>query len=177
LQKKSYNEYYKPADDTLFFADNIKNEKGKTALDMGTGSGYLGKILSNNFETVVATDINFQATKKAHESIECCICCNGADAIKLDFDLIVCNLPYLPSDEINDPAVDGMIEGVDVPIQMISSASNVLKQTAKLIYMTSSLANYLELIKRTELLGFSTKILAKKKLFFEELVLVECIKS
>jgi len=176
LQKKSYNEYYQPAEDTLFFADNIKNEKGKTALDMGTGSGYLGKILSNNFETVVATDINFMASKKAHESIEYCVCCNGADALKLDFDLIVCNLPYLPSDEISDSAVDGLKEGVDVPMKMIISASNVLKQTGKLIYMTSSLANHLELVNRTEQLGFSTKILGKKKLFFEELILVECIK-
>ena len=177
MQKKSINEYYKREEDTLFFADNIKNEKGKTALDMGTGSGYLGKILSNNFETVVATDINFMATKMAHESIQNCVCCNAADALKLDFDVVVCNLPYLPSDEINDPSVDGMKEGVDVPMKMISSASKVLKQNGKLIYMTSSLANYLELIKQTEQLGFSTKILGKKKLFFEELILVECIKS
>ncbi len=177
MQKKSYSEYYSPAEDTLFFADNIKNEKGTAALDMGTGSGYLGKILSENFETVVATDINRMAVKKAHESIDYCICCNGADALKLDFDLIVCNLPYLPSEEINDPAVDGLKEGVDVPIKMLNSASNVLKKTGKIIYMTSSLANYLELIKQTELLGFSTKILGKKKLFFEELILLECIKS
>jgi release factor glutamine methyltransferase len=177
LQKKSYNEYYQPAEDTLFFADNIRNEKGKVVLDMGAGSGFLAKILSNNFDLVVATDINLMALTKAHENVENCVCCNAVDALNLDFDLVVCNLPYLPSDEISDPAVDGLREGVEIPMNLIRSASNVIRQTGKLIYLTSSLANYLELMKRTELLGFSTKILAKKKLFFEELILVECIKS
>jgi release factor glutamine methyltransferase len=86
-------------------------------------------------------------------------------------------LPYLPSDEINDVAVDGLREGIEVPMRLIRSAYNVVRQTGKLIYLTSSLANYLELIKRTEQLGFSTTILAKKKLFFEELILIECIKT
>ncbi|MGI0073938.1 MAG: HemK2/MTQ2 family protein methyltransferase [Nitrosotalea sp.] len=177
MQKKSYNEYYQPAEDTLFFADNIRNEKGKAALDMGTGSGFLARILSSNFVLVVATDINLMALKKAHESVENCVCCNAADALNLDFDLVVCNLPYLPSDEISDPAVDGLREGVEIPMKLIRSASNIIRQTGKLLYLTSSLANYLELMKRTEQLGFSTKILAKKKLFFEELILVECLKS
>jgi len=177
LQKKSYGEYYQPAEDTLFFADNIKDEKGKVVLDIGTGSGFLAKIMSSNFGLVVATDINFAALKKAHESVENCVCCNAADALNLDFDLVVCNLPYLPSDEISDPAVDGLKEGVEIPMKLIRSASNVLRNNGKLIYMTSSVANYLELMKRTKQLGFSIKILAKKKLFFEELILVECIKS
>ncbi len=177
MQKKSYDEYYRLAEDTLFFADNIKNERGKTALDIGTGSGFLAKILAKNFDLVVATDVNIKALEQAQKTIPNCICCNAADALTLGFDLIVCNLPYLPSDEILDHAVDGLGEGIEIPMKLVQSASQVIKKTGKLIYLTSSLANYTELIYRTEQLGFSTKILAKKKLFFEELVLVECIKS
>lgn len=176
MQKKSYDEYYQPAEDTIFLADTIRGEKGWTALDIGTGSGFLAEILSRNFGIVIATDINFMALKKAHQTVENCVCCNGADALVFDFDLVVCNLPYLPSKEISDSAVDGLKEGVEVPMKLIKSASKVLKQSGKLIYLTSSLANYSELMKRTEQLGFSTKILAKKKLFFEELILVECLK-
>ncbi|MDE1867266.1 MAG: methyltransferase [Thaumarchaeota archaeon] len=176
MQKKSFDDYYRPAEDTFFLANYIQNEKGSTALDIGTGSGFLAKILSDNFKLVVSTDINFNALKKAHEIVENCICCNAADALNCNFDLIVCNLPYLPSDQIIDPAVDGLTEGLDVTTNIIKSASNVVKQKGKLVYLTSSLANYTELIKRTESLGFSIKIIAKKKLFFEELVLVECIK-
>lgn len=177
MQKKSYDEYYQPSEDTLFLADNIRHEKGRAALDIGTGSGLLAKTLSRNFELVVATDINLKALKKTHENIDNCICCNGADALAFDFDLVVCNLPYLPSDRISDPAVDGLKEGIEIPIKLIKSASKVLGKNAKLIYLTSSLANYSELIKRTRLLEFSTKIVAKKKLFFEELIVVECLKS
>ena len=176
MQKKSFDEYYKPAEDTLFLADNIQNEKGKTALDIGTGSGFLAKILSDNFEFVVATDINFNAIKKAQEIVENCICCNASDALNCHFDLVVCNLPYLPSEEITDPAVDGLAEGLGVTTDMIKSASRAIRQNGKLVYLTSSLANYQELVRRTESFGFSVKIIAKKKIFFEELVLVECIK-
>jgi release factor glutamine methyltransferase len=45
-----------------------------------------------------------------------------------------------------------------------------------MIFLTSSLANYTKLIKLTESLGFKVKIVATKKLFFEELILVEAIK-
>lgn len=176
MQKKSYDGYYQPAEDTLFFANNIKDERGRAALDLGTGTGFLAKILSNNFGLVVATDINFKALKKAHEDIENCVCCNAADALSFDFDLVVCNLPYLPSDKIFDPAVDGLNEGIEVSMKLVISASNVIRKNGKLIYLTSSLANFLELMNKTSKLGFSTKIRAKKKLFFEELILVECIK-
>jgi release factor glutamine methyltransferase len=66
LQNKSIKtEYYSPAEDTLFFANHIQNEKGKSALDIGTGSGYLANVLLTNFEVVIATDISFDAIKKA----------------------------------------------------------------------------------------------------------------
>lgn len=177
MQIKSYNECYHPAEDTLFFADNIRDERGKAALDIGTGTGFLANVLAQNFELVVSTDINPEAVRKAQKSVENCICCNAADALSFDFDLVVCNLPYLPSDEIFDQAVDGSREGIEVPMKLVQSAGTVIKKTGKLIYLTSSLANYTKLIEKTEQLGFSTKILAKKKLFFEELVLIECIKS
>ena len=176
MQKKS-SEYYQPAEDTLFLAEHIRKERGKTALDMGAGIGFLARILSGSFELVVATDIDFNILKKAHEIVGNCICCNASDALACTFDLVVCNPPYLPSEEMLDPAVDGLKEGIDVPLKMIRSASKVLRKKGKLIYLTSSLANFSDLIDKTAELGFSTRILAKKKLFFEELILVECLKS
>jgi len=59
LQTKSLkNEEYPPSEDTFFIAENIENEKGEYALDIGSGSGYLTKLLSENFSLVVGTDIN-----------------------------------------------------------------------------------------------------------------------
>ena len=44
--KLTKTEYYSPAEDTLFFAEYIQNEKGKYALDIGTGSGYQAALLA-----------------------------------------------------------------------------------------------------------------------------------
>lgn len=176
MQNKSIKtEYYSPAEDTLFFANHIQNEKGKSALDIGTGSGYLANVLLPNFEVVIATDISFDATKHAHNLIQNCICCNSADPLVMKFDLVICNLPYLPSEEITDPTVDGLDEGLVIPRQIIKSAKNVIKKGGKMIYLTSSLANHKKLLEETGNLGFHTKILATKKMFFEELILVEAV--
>lgn len=174
--KLTKTEHYFPAEDTIFFANYIEHEKGNNALDIGTGSGYLSKVLLPNFNHVVATDISYDSIKKAHEVIDDCICCNVADALCIDFDLVICNMPYLPSNKIVDATVDGLHEGLDVPLKIIKGAKDVLKKNGKMIFLTSSLANYEKLLKITESLGFQVKIVATKKIFFEELVLVEAIK-
>jgi release factor glutamine methyltransferase len=48
-----------------------------------------------------------------------------------------------------------------------------VKNGGKILYLTSSLANYQKLIEETESFGFLVRVLATKKLFFEELILVE----
>ncbi|HEX5457708.1 MAG TPA: HemK2/MTQ2 family protein methyltransferase [Candidatus Nitrosotalea sp.] len=176
MQKES-SDYYIPAEDSFFLADYIENKKGKTALDIGTGSGIIAKTLAENFSLVVATDINLSALKKAHETVDNCICCNAADALQSGFDLIVCNLPYLPSDKLLDPTVDGLHDGVIIPSVIIKSAGNIVAKNGQLIFLTSSLANYDALVQLCKTLGFDTNITAKKKLFYEELIIIECTKN
>ena len=54
---------------------------------------------------------------------------------------------------------------------------NSVGESIKLLFLTSSLANYKELLRQTELMGFEIGIIARKKLFFEELILVEAIQK
>ena len=174
MQKKfSNNEPYAPAEDTYFLEDNLVNEKGKNALDLGTGSGYLTRTLSQNFSQVIATDIDFNSLINQNKKIKNRICCDAADALNCKFDLIVCNMPYLQSDEISDRKVDGGKEGVEVPLKIIKSAVKCLNDSGKMLFVTSSLANYEKLIDESQKLGLDLKIVAKKKLFFEELIIVE----
>ncbi|MCV0392754.1 MAG: methyltransferase domain-containing protein [Nitrosopumilus sp.] len=170
------NEEYPPSEDTFFIANNIENEKGVFALDIGSGSGYLTKLLADNFSFVIGTDINFDVL--AHQTsyrTQNLICCNGSDALKIKFDFIVCNLPYLATDEILDIATDGGTEGFEIPKKIFDSVINNLKENGKFVFVTSSLSNYERLINYAQKLGLSTRIIAKKKLFFEELILVEAI--
>ena len=174
LQKRlAESNLYQPAEDTFFLADHIENEKGKAALDIGTGSGFLAKILSSSFDLVIGTDININSLRQQSTPIKNRICCNAADVFSRKFDLIICNLPYLATDEIIDPATDGGIDGFEIPSKIIKSALSCLDKSGKFIFVTSSLSNYQKLIDMVNSKSFTAKILARKKLFFEDLILVQ----
>ena len=172
----SESEPYPPSEDTFFLADYIKNEKGESALDIGTGSGYLAALLEESFSFVVGTDLVFNVLKKQKYFTTNTICCNGADALNQQFDLVICNMPYLNTDEVSDVRTDGGNDGLEIPIKIIDSAKSRIKPGGKFIYVTSSLSDFKKLISYTELEGFNVNILAKKKLFFEELMLVQAVK-
>ena len=175
-RKLSESEPYPPSEDTFFLADYIKNEKGDCALDIGTGSGYLAALLEKSFSLVVATDLVFNVLKKHEYFTANNICCNGADAINQQFDLVICNMPYLNTDDVSDVRTDGGKDGLEIPIKIIDSAKSRIKLGGKFVYVTSSLSDFKKLISYTKLEGFDVSILAKKKLFFEELILVKAVK-
>ena len=168
----SNSQQYQPSEDTFFLADNIENEKGISALDIGTGSGFLADLLCKNFSFVVATDLSFSVLANRSYKTRNVICCNGADALDHKFDLIVCNMPYLATYRIDDIATDGGIEGTEMPTKIIMSARTCLKDNGKFLFITSSLSNYKKLIEQVKLEGLNAEILSRKKLFFEELILV-----
>jgi len=159
----SESEPYPPSEDTFFLADYIKNEKGECALDIGTGSGYLAALLEKSFPLVVATDLVFNVLKKHEYFTINNVCCNGADAINQQFDLVICNMPYLNTDEVSEVRTDGGKDGLEIPIKIIDSAKSRIKLGGKFIYVTSSLSDFKKLISYTKLEGFDVSILAKKK--------------
>ena len=175
-KKLSESEPYPPSEDTFFLADCIKNEKGECALDIGTGSGYLAALLEKSFSLVVGTDLSFNVLKKHEYFTANNVCCNSADALNQQFDLVICNMPYLNTDEVSDVRTDGGKDGLEIPIKIIESAKSRIKPGGKFIYVTSSLSDFKKLISYTELEGFNVNILAKKKLFFEELILVKAVR-
>ena len=67
----------------------------------------LQNYLEKSFSLVIGTDINYSVLKNQTYKTQNLICCNGSDALKIKFDFIVCNLPYLATDEILDIATDG----------------------------------------------------------------------
>ena len=174
LQKKlEKSEQYLPAEDTFFLADQLKDLSGNSALDIGCGSGYLTDVLKSTFDLVVGTDISFNTLLGQNYKTQYAICCNSADALNQKFDLIICNLPYLATDEIIDIATDGGKNGLEIPIEIIASALPRLAQKGKFLFVTSSLSDYMGQINFVNSQNFEAKIIDKKKFFYEELIIVE----
>lgn len=172
------SEEYPPSEDTYFLLDNIPLDSNmRSALDVGSGSGYVTKFLSDHFEFVVGTEVNFGVLRSQTYKTNNIICCNAADPLNYKFDLVVCNLPYLATEEIIDISTDGGYQGLDIPMKIIRSIAKCVCKGGKFLFVTSSLSNYKELVGYVESFNFKAGILAKKKLFFEELVLVQAVKT
>lgn len=164
---------YTRAEDTFLLEDGMKGASGFSALEIGTGSGYLTKILEDSFELVVATDINFEALRTQTFSCKNAVCCDGADALAAKFELIICNLPYVESDTVTTRATDGGERGVKVPLHILESAIPKIAPTGRFLFVTSSISHPEELVSLLNRSGLVTRTLLTKKLFFEELVLIE----
>lgn len=168
-------EIYPPLEDSFFFADFLnrylskKKNKNIKYLDMGCGSGILSeealKFLKK--ENILSVDINQEAVNLTTKK--------GFNAIKSDlfnkvygkFNLITFNAPYLPMDSRepldSQKSTTGGKKGDEITIKFLNQAFEHLSEKGDILLLISSLTP-LNKIKK-----FDGKIVAKKKLFFEEL--------
>lgn len=183
---------YEPAEDSFLFAENLIVGEGKCVLDMGTGCGILGIVAAAMATKVIAIDINPHAVRCAQENARL----NGvSDKLFLvqgdlftpleterQFDLILFNAPYLPTDRDETGswigrAWAGGVTGRQIIDRFICESSKHLKRSGRILLMQSTLSD----IEKTTLIfkkrGLRTTIIAKRDLpFFETIVLIraEC---
>lgn len=160
---------YLPAEDTFLLCDYIETISGVSALDIGSGSGYVTRALEGRFEFVVCTEINHTILSNQTYPSTNRICCHAADALCARFDVIVSNPPYLATDDIRFQDTDGGMGGVQIPGLILRSAAPLLKRGGHIAMITSSLSRYDTLIEMAKSAGLSAEIVMRKKLFFEEL--------
>ncbi|MBT3642600.1 methyltransferase [archaeon] len=175
-------EIYEPSDDSFFFKEFLENFFSKkstkekdslTFLDMGTGSGILA-LTATKFlkkENITAADINEKAIKKLNKQKINKIHTNLFKNLKNSFDIIVFNAPYLPQDK-REPkdsqlATTGGLKGDEISLKFIQQAKDHLNKNGKIFLLISSLTPMNKIKK------FSTKIVARKKIFMEELLILE----
>jgi len=185
--------------ETYFDGLDIKNIKN--ILDMGTGSGIIALFLREvkkkivNFSPrIFASDILENAIKcaKLNESsnnLEKNITFIHSDLfikfpanLKSSFNVIIFNPPYLPSLKHNknelvkkgiDNSWNGGEKGFEILIEFISQVKSFLNKNQKfyIYYVSSSVVNIHDLIDQVEKYGFKNKVLKKKHLFFEDIIL------
>ena len=171
-------EIYQPADDSYLLSAILKklNLQNKKILDIGSGSGIQTQTLINqeiNPQNITLSDINSKVinylTKQFPKSkvIESDLFQN----IKEKFDIIIFNPPYLPRNK-DEPkssqlATTGGEKGSEVINEFLKQSKEHLNKNGKIILLTSSLT------KDINWQDYKKKLLGKKKLFYEELMVWE----
>ncbi len=178
---------YEPAEDSFLLADAALKEAGPgmRILEVGTGAGFVSAVLLANLKDIrlVATEINPHAA--------CCAKANGVEVIRTDlfrgvrprspetrFDLILFNPPYLPtSGEEKVPgwlnyAFDGGTSGRETLDRFLDEARDYLKPGGKILVLISSITGLDAVKKKMKGLGFEIDVIERKKVSFEELIVV-----
>ena len=168
---------YQPAEDSFLLAECAKHYCGNLALEMGVGSGIILNIISQNFNSVVGTDIDYvslQCYKSNLPKNSALVCCDAASALAVKFDFIVSNPPYLSDhDKKKDHAIDGGPTGIEATLHFIRSAVLVLQKRGKMLTIISSLSDSSKLDKLIKEMNLKKRIVIVRKLFFETLYIIE----
>lgn len=172
------NSVYSPEEDSFLLSSVIKENIPKLlkinpnlkVLEIGSGSGIQLKALYEagvKKQNIFACDINKEAVNHCKKLGFNCVQSNLFEKIKGKYDLIVFNPPYLPgdSDEPKDSqlATTGGEKGGEIINKFLQQAKKYLTKEGKIFLVTSNLT------KGIKWNGYKKKVLAKQKLFFEEL--------
>ena len=179
---------YEPAEDSFLLAENMKVTKEDIVLDMGTGCGILAILAAQKTKKVMAIDINPYAIDCANKNAEI-NCINEKIEFRIGdlfqptrpgekFSVILFNSPYLPSEQDEEKswigkAWAGGLNGRKVIDRFIINSPKVLTENGKILLIQSSLSDIdktLEMFIEKKLLA---RVIAKVKVPFEDIVLVE----
>jgi release factor glutamine methyltransferase len=154
------------------YLKNIKNKKIKI-LDMGSGSGIQAKTcIKNGFKNVSCIDIDDKSLEYLKKQNLKFLKSNLFENLSnKKFNLIIFNPPYLPKDKKGydkEKDTTGGKKGGETIIKFLKQAKNHLSKDGKILLLFSSLTkpNILKIAKQQ---GYLSKLLDKKKLFFEEI--------
>ncbi|MFH0808827.1 MAG: HemK2/MTQ2 family protein methyltransferase [archaeon] len=175
-------EIYQPAEDSLLFADLLEKELAKLTkkdfnlkfLEVGTGSGILSKTASKflSAKNILALDINPDAVKALQKEKFKTIQSDLFKNIENKFDLIIFNAPYLPLDKREPKSsqltTTGGKRGDEISLKFLTQAKQHLNPNGKIFLLISSLTPQ-DKIKKL----WPHKIVARKKIFMEELLILE----
>ena len=184
---------YEPAEDSFLFAENLTVRRGCKVVDMGTGCGILAVIAAKKAGKVVAIDINPYAVKCAKNNAEMNGVGNRVSFINGDlfaplvarkeFDLILFNAPYLPSEENEKNSWTGWawaggVSGRKVIDRFLHEVPEHIRSNGEIMLMQSTLSNVEQTLQHLEEEGLEASVVAKQDLpFFESIVLLRGVAS
>lgn len=172
---------YEPAEDSFLLKKEVEtfcmNNEPKLVIDMGTGLGIQAIAAAIFSQKVLAVDIEkvpddvFKGT-----SIEF-IQSNLFEKVPKEYlgltNLIIFNAPYLPLGEDDYDATElyGGKNGVDLTIEFLMQAKKFLAKNGFILFVASSHADIDLLNKKLEEFGYKFSVVAKKHIFFEDIMI------
>ena len=143
---------------------------------MGTGSGYLASIAARYGGEVIGADVNPKAVAYAREHHPLpnvrFVLSDLFSEISGEFDLILFNSPYLPSEEgVSD--LDGGPEGNEVIIRFLKEAKKHLAKEGVILLLFSSLSKRDVVDASLKKEGYTFSCIATSHAFFETLFVYE----
>jgi release factor glutamine methyltransferase len=179
-QNAQADEIYPPAEDTLLLLKaSLKEAKpDDIAIEIGCGNALISKELSRKVCSLVATDVNPYAVKRARAF--------GIEALRADlfrgiesrFDLIVFNPPYVPTleeerttDWINF-ALDGGETGRDTINRFLEDLKNHLNPCGRALLLVSSLNGLEDIMAKAKAEGLQAREAFNERCFFEQLYVI-----
>jgi len=180
---------YEPAEDSFLFAENLVAHDSDSVIDVGTGCGILGVVAAARANRVLAVDINSKAVGCAKENAKL----NRVDhkmlfmvgdlfasiRVRKQFDLILFNAPYLPSEEFEGDswlvrAWAGGSSGRRLIDRFIQAAPKYLRPDGRILLMQSTLSDVEETLHSFEETSLRADVIARQDLpFFEAIVLIK----
>jgi release factor glutamine methyltransferase len=167
---------YKPCEDSKLLEKFVRHQAKGSVLDMGTGSGIQALAASKNKKTssILAVDIQKEVIEHCKKTIKNkkieFLQSNLFEKINKKYDTIIFNPPYLPEDiKVKDLTLDGGKKGYEILERFINETNNYLKKEGIILILFSSLTKKDKIDEFIEKNLLESKLLVKKKFFFEEL--------
>lgn len=140
---------YTPREDSFLLLEEAKKEvrTDDTAVEVGTGSGYVAAGLSG-MAGIVATDINPHAVLMARRRGVPVIRTDLTGGLRKVFSLVLFNPPYLPThpserlDDWLEYALDGGEDGCEVVQRFLKKVPDLLLPGGRVLILISSLQDF-----------------------------------
>jgi|TARA_Y100000310_G_scaffold344913_1_gene460490 release factor glutamine methyltransferase len=171
-------EIYLPREDSYFLTQILEEQvtellnqnSNLTFLEIGSGSGIQLETLlkiSIKKQNIFSCDINPHAVRHCKKLGFNCVRSDLFKNIKGKYDIIIFNPPYLPKESLESKSsrvsTTGGEKGNEIINEFLKQAKRYLNKNGRIFLLTSSLSG------RINFLDYKKEIIAKKKLFFEEL--------
>lgn len=184
LGKKRFfaeSDSYCPEEDSFLLFECLEKEVKanpgiRKGLDIGCGSGIQGLGMALQGLEVVCVDIEKKALANARNNFESQGLKGEFKASDLfskvegKFDLIAFNPPYLASERVKFKDLEGGRKGREVLDRFLDGFPKHLNKRGLCLFLQTDLNGLEETEEKLEKKGFGFRIVGRKKLFFEELL-------